>query len=152
MKKIEVDHAVGVIVYHDFDGVLNFLILKHKKGHWSYAKGHSNPGETEYMTARRELHEEAGIDDVEFLTDDVVLREQYSFTSKKGVTVMKDVDYFIAKSNTVSITVDNNEITDYKWCTLQEAEELLTYKESFITLKQADTMIRSIKHSATNNE
>ncbi len=141
MTKTIKDHAVGVIVYHEFPRSLKYLILKHKKGHWSFAKGHSDPGETEFETAKRELHEEAGIDDVEFLSDQVLLLEKYEFVSGKGNRVKKEVAYFIAKSNTEQITVCNDEITAFKWCSLAKSEEQLTYKQSFRVLKEADRLI-----------
>lgn len=143
MSNLVLDHAVGVIVYHDFLRERKFLILKHRKGHWSYAKGHSDPGETEFLTARRELHEEAGIDDVEFLGSKVLLWERYSFTTKKGKTVKKEVAYFIAKSNTESVKVDNNEITAFKWCSLEEARIQLTFSDSYKTLRDADRLINA---------
>jgi 8-oxo-dGTP pyrophosphatase MutT (NUDIX family) len=141
-----------VIVYHEFGDALRYLILKHKKGHWSFAKGHRDPGETDFMTAKRELHEEAGIDDVEFLDDKVLLREKYRFTTGKGVTVKKDVSYFVAKSNTEVIVVDNKEIIAYKWCTLFESERKLTFRQSFRILKEADILIKKNKTFQISNE
>jgi 8-oxo-dGTP pyrophosphatase MutT (NUDIX family) len=144
-KSFEKDHAIGVIVYHDFHGLFKYLILKHRKGHWSFAKGHRDPGETVLMTAIRELHEEAGIDDVEFLKEEVMLKEKYQFINGKGVHVKKDVWYFIARSNTEDIVVDNKEIMAYKWCTLFESERKLTFKQSYKILREADALIR--KHN-----
>jgi 8-oxo-dGTP pyrophosphatase MutT (NUDIX family) len=123
--------------------------LKHKKGHWSFAKGHSDPGETEFMTAKRELHEEAGIDDVEFLSEKVLLIEKYEFMDKKGVRVKKEVAYFIAKSNTEKIKVDNKEITAFRWCSLFGAESRLTYKQSYRVLKEADKLIKKKSKTVT---
>ena len=149
MAKTIKDHAVGVIVYHEFPRSLKYLILKHKKGHWSFAKGHSDPGETEFMTAKRELHEEAGIDDVEFLADKVLLIEKYDFLNGKGVRVKKEVAYFIARSKTEKITVDNKEITAFRWCSLFGSESRLTYKQSFRVLKEADKLIKKKSKTVT---
>ena len=66
------DKSIGVIVFCRFPRSLKYLILKHRKGHWSFAKGHSMTGETAIETAIRELHEEAGIDEVEFIAKKIL--------------------------------------------------------------------------------
>ena len=71
------DKSIGVVVYCKFPRSVKFLILKHKKGHWSFAKGHKEKDETALETAKRELHEEAGIDDVEFISKKVLLERVF---------------------------------------------------------------------------
>ena len=39
------DKAIGVIVYFEFPRSTKYLIVKHKKGHWSFAKGHKEKDE-----------------------------------------------------------------------------------------------------------
>ena len=43
-----------------------FLLLHHTVGHWDFPKGNIEAGEDELETARREIFEETGIQDVEF--------------------------------------------------------------------------------------
>lgn len=131
------DKSVGVILYCKFPRSLKFLILKHKKGHWSFAKGHKDKGETAIETAKRELHEEAGIENVEFLSKKILVGENYIFLNKNNEKVRKSVDYFIAKSKTKKVKIDNKEIVNYKWCTVPAAEKVITFKESRKTLKKA---------------
>ena len=135
------DKSVGVILYCNFPRSLKFLILKHKKGHWSFAKGHKDKGETAFETAKRELHEEAGIDDVEFLSKRILLYEEYTFVNKSKDIVKKEVRYFIARSKSKKVKIDNREITGYKWCTLNAAEKVITFRQSRKTLKKANKLI-----------
>lgn len=135
------DKSVGVILYCNFPRSLKFLILKHKKGHWSFAKGHKDKGETAFETAKRELHEEAGIDDVEFISKRILLNEEYTFVNKSKDIVKKEVRYFIAKSKSKKVKIDNREITGYKWCTLNAAEKVITFRQSRKTLKKANKLI-----------
>ncbi|MDQ3019640.1 MAG: NUDIX domain-containing protein [Bacteroidota bacterium] len=135
------DKSIGVILYFKFPRSLKFLILKHKKGHWSFAKGHREEDETAIETAKRELHEEAGIDNVEFLSKRILIEENYIFLNKNNDKVSKSVDYFIAKSLTKKVKIDNKEIINYKWCTLSAAEKVITFKESRKTLRKANTII-----------
>jgi 8-oxo-dGTP pyrophosphatase MutT (NUDIX family) len=135
------DKSVGVILYCNFPRSLKFLILKHKKGHWSFAKGHKDKGETAFETAKRELHEEAGIDDVEFISKRILLNEDYTFVNKSKDIVKKEVRYFIARSKSKKVKIDNREITGYKWCTLNAAEKVITFRQSRKTLKKANKLI-----------
>lgn len=139
------DKAIGVIVYHEFPRSTKFLIVKHKKGHWSFCKGHREKGETPLQTAKRELHEEAGLNKIEFYSRKVELREKYNFPGKNKDKIRKVVDYFIAKSNTKKIKIDNREITDYKWSTLKAADRLLTFKQSKKIIKKASLLIKKKK-------
>lgn len=135
------DKAIGVIVYYKSKRTLKFLILKHKKGHWSFAKGHSEKGESPLQTAKRELKEEAGIKNVKFISEKVLLNEKYTFKKKSGRKVYKSVDYFIAGVNSDEVKIDFDEIMDYRWRSLNQSEKLLTYKLSQKTLEKAKIII-----------
>lgn len=139
------DKAIGVIVYFEFPRSTKYLIVKHKKGHWSFAKGHKEKDESSIQTARRELFEEAGIKEVEFLAKKILAREKYFFNDKNKSKVRKVVSYFIAKSGTSKIRIDNKEIINYKWCTLNAADRILTYKQSRKIIKKVDVLIRNKK-------
>lgn len=135
------DRSIGVILYYKFPRSIKYLILKHKKGHWAFAKGHKSKGETFLQTAKRELHEEAGINEVEFLSKKILLSERYIIQDKNKDKVRKTVDYFIAKSKTTKIIIDKNEIVNYRWCTTKQAEKLITYQQSKKILKKANRLI-----------
>ena len=139
------DKAIGVIVYFEFPRSTKYLIVKHKKGHWSFAKGHKEKDESSIQTARRELYEEAGIKEVEFLAKKILAREKYFFSDRNKGKVKKVVSYFIAKSGTSKIRIDNKEIINYKWCTLNAADRILTYKQSRKIIKKVDVLIRNKK-------
>lgn len=135
------DKSIGVILFYKFPRSLKFLILKHRKGHWSFAKGHKEKGEKAVDTAIRELHEEAGIDGTVFLSKRILLRENYIFLNRNNEKIKKTVDYFIAKSKTKRVKIDKKEITNYKWCTLKASEKVITFKESRKTLRKANGLI-----------
>ncbi len=128
-------------MFYKFPRSLKFLILKHKKGHWSFAKGHKDNGESAIETAERELHEEAGILKVDFLSRKILLKENYIFLNRDREKVRKSVDYFIAESNTKKVKIDGKEIVNFKWCTPKAADRIITYKESRKTLKKAAAII-----------
>jgi len=131
-------------LFHRFPRSLKFLILKHRRGHWSFAKGHKDKGETDYQTAKRELFEETGIDNAGFLSKKILLKESYNYERKKK-RVMKSVGYFVAESEHRGVMIDGNEIIDFKWCTLAAGKKLITYKQSRKLLTKANKIIFNSK-------
>ena len=59
MKK---EKSCGAVIYKFEENEVYVLLLKHNLGHWSFAKGHVEAGETEVETAKREVKEEVGLD------------------------------------------------------------------------------------------
>lgn len=140
------DKATGVIIYYKFPRSVKYLLLKHKMGHWSFAKGHKDKGETPIETATRELFEESGIKEIEFISKKILFTESYVFYNKNKDKVKKKVDYFVGKAKSKKVKIDKKEIINFKWCTLNSAEKILTFKKSKATLKKAEKIIlKSLK-------
>ena len=53
------EKSCGAIIVSDSGRI---LLIHQRKGHWSFPKGHVESGETEEMTALREVKEEVGLD------------------------------------------------------------------------------------------
>ncbi len=51
----------GAIMFRYIDGERHYLLLKSKRGHIGFPKGHIEYGETELMNAEREVREETGL-------------------------------------------------------------------------------------------
>lgn len=137
------DQSMGVIVFFQFPRSVKYLIIKHKKGHWSFPKGHAEKGETKLETALRELEEETGVTKIQLIKKSVLLKEAYKFTNGKGVKILKKVDYFIAEAKNKKVKIDYKEVTNFKWCTYKVGLEKITFEESKSTLKKADKIIRA---------
>lgn len=139
---MKIDRSMGIIVFYLFPRSVKYLIIKHKKGHWAFPKGHPEKGETKIQAATRELIEETGIGKIQFIKKRILLKESYKFTGGKGVKILKKVNYFIAEAKSKKVKIDNKEITNYKWCTYKTGLERITFKESKSLLKKADNIIR----------
>jgi len=117
-----------------------YLIIFNKKGnapgHWGFPKGHVEDNETEEETAMREIFEETGLKPV-ILKD---FRNVSTYSPKEGVT--KDSVYFLAESSSKAVTPQQSELADYKWCSFEEAEKLLTFDANI--LKNAKEHIDSL--------
>lgn len=135
------DYSIGVIVFYKNGEQVEYLILKHKQGHWTFSKGHAEAGEKKSDTALRELREETGITNIEFLNDEILLKEKYEFKNKKDKLIFKSVEYFIAETKDKDVRVDGTEILDYEWCSFQSALNTITFNESKKLLIKANKIV-----------
>ena len=134
------DFSIGVVIFYKGNEV-EYLLLKHKQGHWSFSKGHPDEDEEKLETATRELREETGIRELVLLDKEPLLEEKYEFINKKGKQVLKNVEYFIAEVKDKTVIIDETEILDYKWCSYQTGLNSITFKESKNILNEANKII-----------
>ena len=128
MKK---EKLCGAVIYRYNINKLEILLLKHNSGHWSFAKGHVKDNETEEETAIREIKEETNLD--------CVLDNSFRFvnTFSPLQDVVKNVIYFIGYPSNDSLKIDNNEISEYKWLSVEDAYNTLTFDNDKEVLRKA---------------
>ena len=114
MKQIK---SCGCIVLHD-DKV---LLIKQHQGFYGFPKGHMEKNETEIETALRETKEETGIDAIL----DKEKRFEISYYTRKNN--FKTVVYFLAHSKNVEIKIQEKEIIEAKWVSINDVEGILTF-------------------------
>ena len=61
------EHSAGAVIFRNEPGKKLYLLLHYESGHWDFAKGHVEKGETIEQTIGRECEEETGIRDLEFI-------------------------------------------------------------------------------------
>lgn len=121
--------SCGAVVFHKFEGVCKVLLVNFLRGdlnYWGYAKGGIETGETETQTAKREIKEETGLDvkiipgfsaHIEFIHDNL----------------LRKVKYFAAESVKTEFAPQTEEdikhSIDVKWCTFEEAMNLITFDD-----------------------
>ena len=114
------------------DGKLYLLMIRHKAGgHRSFPKGHMERGETEYMTAVREVYEETAVN-IRLNHD---FRETVHYHPLPGV--LKEVVYFLAETAQKEIHPRAGEIAQVEWVPLEQAEESLTHENDKTVLRAA---------------
>ena len=136
------EKSCGAIIYKYINNELYILLLKHNKGHWSFAKGHMEENETEKETAIREVKEETNLD-IDINTN---FREISKYSPKKNV--IKDVIFFLATPKTTDITPQLSEIKEIKWYKYEQALDILTYDKDKKILILAHNFI--IKHCSNS--
>ncbi len=123
------DHSYGVIPLKKIGGEWITLLIKHRRSaFWGFPKGHSDEGETPYQAAVRELSEETGLSVKKIIIQEPLL-ERYHFRSQ-GKMISKTVTYFIAEVNEGEVTLQTEEVEDFRWVPLVSAENEVTYDQA----------------------
>ena len=114
------------------DGRFYILMIRHKAGgHRSFPKGHMEPGETEYMTAVREVYEETAVQ----IRIDTDFRKTVHYHPMPGV--FKEVVYFLTETAQSEIRPRQGEIAQVEWVPIDQAEASLTHENDKTVLRAA---------------
>jgi 8-oxo-dGTP pyrophosphatase MutT (NUDIX family) len=126
------EQSFGAVVYRKKHGRVFFLLLKHTSGnHWSLAKGHAEPGESEVQTALREIKEETGLK-VKLKPG---FRAEIRYNPHAGVD--KVVVFFLAKTDRKKLKLQDDEISNACWLELDDALKLISHYDTGEVLRQA---------------
>jgi len=138
------EESAGAIVFRKEDGKVFFLLLhyptsaKSKKEFWDLPKGHMEGDEDELSTVRREVEEETGLKDLDFVEGfRQGIKYYFQFQEKK---VFKTVIFLLAETKTKEITISHEHV-GFKWLTFAEACHQLTYKNAKEILRKANDLI-----------
>ena len=141
------EFSCGAVVYKISGGNPLFLLVCSKRsGRWGFPKGHIEDGETETDTAKREIFEEAGIKNVQFIEgfrqEDVYMIDG-TVPQTKGRIAEKHSVYFLCKTFEEPVVSDKEEIAELRWADVQEAETLLSFDNQKDIIKKAVNIIKN---------
>ena len=134
------ERSAGAVIYHQERNQIKFLLLQYMQKHWDFPRGHVEPGEGEEQTARREIEEETGLNNLEILPG---FREKISwFYRKKGEPKpsYKEAVYFLARTSTTSINL-SPEHTAFKWLDFADAKKQATFINARQVLDKANKFL-----------
>lgn len=129
------DYSFGIVPVRREGTKIFYLLIQHRGGHWSFPKGHAEPGETPLQTAKRELLEETGIQRAD-IREDRTFVEHYD-TVKRGRDVDKTVTYFLGWVSDAAVQIQVEEVRDYAWLEFEDASRRITYEETRRILQDA---------------
>ena len=134
-----VEHSAGAVLFRRESKKILYLILHYEEGHWSYPKGHIEKKEKIEETTVREIREETGITELEFIYG---FREsiKYFFFSD-GRRIFKTVVFLLAETPKKEVKLSSEHV-GYEWLSYQGALERITYKDEKTLLKKADSFIK----------
>lgn len=133
------EKSCGAVVFLKKDDQTKYLLLNYAAGHWDFVKGNVEPNENEKQTVTRELMEETGITDAQFIDN---FREPIAyFYRRQGVTVHKEVVFFIMETKTEKVQLSFEHI-GFIWLDYQHAMEKLTFKNAKDVLLKAHDFLK----------
>lgn len=143
---VEWEISVGAVVFREEAGIRKYLLLHYPSGHFDFAKGHVEEGETEEMTLRRETEEETGIKDLEVLPGRVSIR--YFYTAKgnerqrreregRGIHIFKQVHFYPARTRDMDVQLSHEHIGSV-WLPYEQALEKVTFENARRVLREAE--------------
>jgi len=134
------ERSAGAILYRESLAGNLYLLLNYPSGHWDFVKGNIEKGEILKETVIREIEEETGITDVNFVEgfEDKV---EYHY-QRDGQLVHKEVIFFLAKTRTDDVKL-SHEHHGFIWLDFNSALKKLTYKT-------AQNMLKKIKDLGFN--
>jgi 8-oxo-dGTP pyrophosphatase MutT (NUDIX family) len=120
------------------------LILHYPGGHFDFAKGHLEEGETELQAAVRELQEETSV------TPEKIFREfqeeiYYSF-HRRDILVKKTVTFFLARTASPRVKI-SHEHKGYLWLDYEESLTKITFENARGILRKAESFLINSKDS-----
>jgi bis(5'-nucleosidyl)-tetraphosphatase len=124
---LRTEFSCGALLYCIDNQQIIFLLLHYCSGHWDFPKGNKERGENYIETIRREIKEETGISDLNFI-DGFVREISYKYT-RQNQLISKKVVYFLARTNSKDVIL-SSEHTDFVWDHYENALKRLTYKKS----------------------
>ncbi|TPE57220.1 NUDIX domain-containing protein [[Mycoplasma] falconis] len=110
------EQSCGALVFRYVNDKLCVLIVEQRAGHWGFPKGHTEKGETQQMTAIREVKEETNIDIK--IIDGFKRTNEYSPFFK----AWKKVHYFIGIPKTFELIKQDEEINVVTWEPIVDAK------------------------------
>ena len=135
---MEQEKSCGAVIFRKYHGNTELLLIKHTNGgHWSFPKGHVEPGETEAETARREIREETGLE----VQIDTSFREVVSYSPRKDT--IKNVVYFLAWVKSREIHPQPEEVSQVKWVEISLAPKWLNYDNDRQLVSRVKTIIKN---------
>lgn len=145
-KSMPQEKSAGAVVFYKRGKKIEYLILHYEAGHWDFPKGHIEKGEGLEGTVRREVNEETGITDIEFIPDFKLhitywFRKRKEWEKGKG-TIFKVVTYFLARASSKKVKLSFEHI-GYEWLPYGEALEKITFKNSKEVLQKAHEFLKT---------
>jgi len=142
------EFSAGAVIFKKENNDILFLaVFSNRNKIWGFPKWHLEHGETEREAALREIKEEAGLKNLNFING---FREEivYETISKrppfKGQRIEKHAIYFLCETNNQDITVDGKEITNHKFLNFNEAEGLIKFDSLRGVLRRAHEFLQAI--------
>lgn len=132
------EKSAGAVIFKESSNGVLFLLLHYPSGHWDFVKGKIEKNENPQQTVLREIKEETGITDLNFI-EGFEENIEYDFQYKEEL-IHKKVTFYLVKTNTEKITISDEHL-DFVWLDFKNALEKTTYQNSKSVLSKANKLL-----------
>ena len=145
-----VERSAGAVVFYRGKKGREYLLLHHpegptgigRRGYWSFPKGHIEKGEMPRETAAREIIEETGLSDLDFIPGFLEM-ERYIYT-QNNEEVAKSVVWFLAQVKRKRVALSAEHI-GAAWLSYGKAYKKVFYPGTKRLLKKVHRFIAQMK-------
>lgn len=133
--------SAGAIIFIENHERKYLLLLYQGKSfqYWEFSRGRIEENEDEEKTILREIEEETGINDLEFING---FKDKIDFFYRKnGVIVFKEIRYVLARTKISEIKVSPEHL-NYCWASYEEALNKLKFRNDKEVLKKAEELLK----------
>jgi len=150
---VEWEVSVGSAIFRETAKGRLYLLLQYPSGHYDFAKGHVEEGETEEETLRRETEEETGINDLRVFPKRVSIRYYYvakgnerirRIEEGRGISIFKQVHFYPAETKISQVKLSHEHI-GYLWLPYEEAVERVTFENARRVIRMTEEEFSAIK-------
>lgn len=133
--------SAGIVIFRREQSRILFLLLHYPSGHWDFAKGKTEEGESMRQTAIRETKEETGISDIVFV-ENFEKWIKYNF-QHRGETVSKKVVFFLGQTKTRDVSISHEHL-EFAWMDYQDAMKKVTFDNSKRVLAKSRIRLKAL--------
>ena len=129
---------VEAIIFRRNGNGIEYLLLKRlpeRNGFWQPVTGGVEEGETRDETLQREIMEETGVRNI------VAVIEGLYYFEFSDPNLNQEYVYGVEVSSSEEIVLDPKEHSEHRWCSFQEALQLLHWKENKEALRKLNTTL-----------
>ena len=135
--------AGGVVFRRDKEGGIEILLIQDAKDRWTIPKGHIEEGETAQETAKREIGEEAGLNEVEVLGWLGKIHFRYRRVDK--LVLMTTQIYLVRAGGDTNAIQKEEWMNGIKWFKFNDALDAIEYEDIGKLMLMAMKRIREEK-------
>lgn len=124
---LESKTAGGVVLHKD--GVI--LVVNQNGNSWSFPKGHIEEGEDALTAAKREIKEEAGVTQLEYIGD-MGTYSRYKIgknVNEDDISEVKHITMFLFRTDQEKLQPIDSDNPEARWVAREDVVNLLTHKK-----------------------
>ena len=129
---------VEAIIFRRNGDTIEYLLLKRlpdRNGFWQPVTGGLEEGETRTEALHREIEEETGIKNL------IRVIEGLYYFEFSDPNLNQEYVYGVEVSSTEEVVLDGKEHSEYRWCGIKDALQLLSWKENKEALEKLNTIL-----------